>query len=412
MEGDDSPQPARLQAIITELCGFLNALVAEETAEILSGTEIQPDTEAPMSLAASIGSLDKAAATVVRELMDKIEKAGARHDASHQLMMDVAAMASKRAMGMDGAKKSDRVHMANFNKAVLDAGACDLGADGREMLTNSNPVQGAAEATQHATTDTSGNPMTPVPNPTGAVPAISAKAAAVSGVLDGMVATLAKAADGMKPHQQLMRAAHDAIKAVSAGATCKGGGRPSHLNGGDMANLDTAHYHFGKMKGMKCDAADKAANPVPGGSPLPEGEDEDQGTVDTSKAMPVADLVKVDPYAELAKALRAEFAAQGADTASAIKSIAETLGAVSKRVEDIASQPTAPLTIAKGTIVAEKSGGNGAGDALSDEAIQAAIAKMSPEEIQIAMIKGVQRAGPDPVLSSRYTHRPVMPPTS
>ena len=39
MEGDDSPQPARLQAIIGELCGFLNALVAEETGEILDDAE-------------------------------------------------------------------------------------------------------------------------------------------------------------------------------------------------------------------------------------------------------------------------------------------------------------------------------------------------------------------------------------
>src|SRR5580658_2481820 len=47
MEGDDSPQPARLQAIIAELCGFLNALVTEETGEILGGAE--SDGEPPGS---------------------------------------------------------------------------------------------------------------------------------------------------------------------------------------------------------------------------------------------------------------------------------------------------------------------------------------------------------------------------
>jgi hypothetical protein len=63
MEGDDSPQPARLKAIITELCGFLNALVAEETAEILNDTEIDPDQPGigmgPVAMSAIAGSLRK-----------------------------------------------------------------------------------------------------------------------------------------------------------------------------------------------------------------------------------------------------------------------------------------------------------------------------------------------------------------
>src|SRR5215472_2906364 len=40
MEGDDSPQPARLQAIIAELCSFLNTLVAEETDELLGNLQL------------------------------------------------------------------------------------------------------------------------------------------------------------------------------------------------------------------------------------------------------------------------------------------------------------------------------------------------------------------------------------
>jgi len=35
IEGDDSPQPLRLQSIISELRGFLNAQVAEQTGELL-----------------------------------------------------------------------------------------------------------------------------------------------------------------------------------------------------------------------------------------------------------------------------------------------------------------------------------------------------------------------------------------
>ena len=39
IEHDQSPQPARLQAIITELCDFLNSLANEEIGEGLSEAE-------------------------------------------------------------------------------------------------------------------------------------------------------------------------------------------------------------------------------------------------------------------------------------------------------------------------------------------------------------------------------------
>ena len=38
MEGNDSAQPSRLQAIVAEVCAFLNALVSEETGAISVAT--------------------------------------------------------------------------------------------------------------------------------------------------------------------------------------------------------------------------------------------------------------------------------------------------------------------------------------------------------------------------------------
>ena len=53
IEGDASPQPARLQEIVGELCDFLNALVAEETAELVEGDEV-----APQSVLTAAGAAD------------------------------------------------------------------------------------------------------------------------------------------------------------------------------------------------------------------------------------------------------------------------------------------------------------------------------------------------------------------
>ena len=70
LEGDDSPLPARLQAIIAELCDFIEALVAEESAELLAGDE------APLSPAfaalSRIGVLRKAAGRSPAPLADPV----------------------------------------------------------------------------------------------------------------------------------------------------------------------------------------------------------------------------------------------------------------------------------------------------------------------------------------------------
>ena len=46
IENDSSPQSARLQEIISELCGFLNSLVTEEAGETLGGTKTDAQSQA------------------------------------------------------------------------------------------------------------------------------------------------------------------------------------------------------------------------------------------------------------------------------------------------------------------------------------------------------------------------------
>lgn len=67
MEGDDSPQPGRLQALIDELCGLLNALVAEETAELVDGTSMPEVPAAAEIVVLAAGASGAAIADMLRK---------------------------------------------------------------------------------------------------------------------------------------------------------------------------------------------------------------------------------------------------------------------------------------------------------------------------------------------------------
>ena len=115
MEGDDSPQPARLGGVIDELCGFLNALVAEETAEIQSGEGL--DLGGPIAMAAVAESLKKSG-LAGRALLFK-----ARHSGEDQALLDVAYGATRKAAAMDGIGAGDKEHCGKACDAMKAAGA-------------------------------------------------------------------------------------------------------------------------------------------------------------------------------------------------------------------------------------------------------------------------------------------------
>ncbi len=101
--------------------------------------------------------------------------------------------------------------------------------------------------------------------------------------------------------------------------------------------------------------------------------------MEPKKALPVADLAKVlaDERAEKAALVRA------------LGEMVPMLDRLSKRVDDIASTPLPPLTIARGSVSVSKQqdGGSTADIQLSPEAIASALAKMSKEDQTLTLIK-------------------------
>ena len=132
MEGDGSPQPARLQAIIAELCGFLNALVAEETSEILDETEIGApdglDVEDVLIMAAGaaggalVADLCKGGGPKVQKFAAAL-LAKSKHSQGDQALLDLAYRAVDKCMGMSG--------LLFAEKKPFDQGARRAGSGGR-----------------------------------------------------------------------------------------------------------------------------------------------------------------------------------------------------------------------------------------------------------------------------------------
>jgi len=293
MEGDDSSAPAAAGRLCAQLCQFLRDLVAEETAEVLDGTEIAgPVPMASVALSAIAECLDKSPIADEKKarLMMTLYKIGKRHNAEDQKLLDASGYAINCAVGLP-ADRAKIGHLADAHKAVLDAGATNIGADGREMLTNSNPEQGAGAATQHSTVDTGRNASNAAPNPTGPSPAMpmpgqaelgNQKALSVDDLrkatgadLVAMVNGIVKAGGGQRA---LCQAAHDMICAAADGGTCKDGvPKPARHSNADWGNMHKAHEHLMAAHDLQC-----AANTVPGGQATAQGESETQGTSTTA----------------------------------------------------------------------------------------------------------------------------------
>jgi hypothetical protein len=296
------------------------------------------------------------------------------------------------------------MHLADAHKAVLDAGATNLGAEGREMLTDGNPEQGADAATEHSTVNTARNAETAVPNPTGASPASPIPASVgktstleiIEALLEAPGWGVEKAGQG---HRPLMEIAHHALAAMSDGATCKAdGGKPARHTGETMARLDKAHFHLTKCDGMAI--ACKAANPQPGGTPEAAGEGEGQGAeMDSEKsaANPGGDLAK-QTDAPAATPPAAAAAAEANPTidrllktmgtmAETLQAVAAQHGELRARVEDIAQTPLPPRAIARvaGSTLTKSQDGGAAEPAVLD--VSDALARMTDEDVTKALIK-------------------------
>ena len=366
MEGDYSPQPARLRAIIAELCGFLNALVVEETAEILDETEIGAsdglDVEDVLIMAAGtaggalVADLCKARGPKLQKLAMAL-LAKSKHSHGDQALLDLAYGAVDKCIGMSGLPFAEKSHLTKARDALKAAGAAS--SEESTVDTAHNPtvlppmVRPPAPEFRPGENSTNTTSRRPV--------------AAGEGVLEMIAAALGKRGSG---HQALMDVAHDCIGKLTGGTVCaaaKAGARHSEQT---LERLAEAHDHL-VAAGAKCDAA--------GFGP----EMEWQGTEFDTGEM-AAGKVAAGSLAKLLAAERAEKAALMAT----LTDIVPRLDQLSKRVEDIARTPLPPLTMGKSVTAIAKHQDSGAGaGGVSPDDLAAAFSRMSKEEQTLTLIK-------------------------
>jgi phage head maturation protease len=374
IEGDSSPQPARLGSIVDELCGFLNAMVAEETAEVhTDGEAAMPDSGIFMSAIAT--SLRKSGLAGRAQAFDALAKA--RHSAGDQALLDIAHHAVKKARGLDGLKKAEADHLDDCMECMKAAGAHDWPGD---------KIGGTEEATQ----DTAHNAEHAAPT---AEPPAQAYRPGVYTTWNSAEHTkaaleLIEECRGKrgKAHLALMDVAHHALHKATDGAVCeamKAGGGHRH-SAETMANLREAHDHLVAAAGAEC----PGAGFMDGGKPGAEGEG--QGTEeDDQQAAAVGDLQK--RYDALA---------------ASVAELAPRLDAILKTVERIDRTPLPALTArsVEGLRRVEKGGPREQEE--DDEALMARISKMSPDEQAMLLVKAARRrpivgTGPAPVMPPR-----------
>lgn len=360
MEGDGSLQPSRLQSIIAELCGFLNALVAEETAEILNDTEIAGEPSEAMAAdimtmaagaggAAFLADLCRGGGAKVRRVATAI-LAKDQHSVGDQALLDLAYRAVAKCLGMDGLLFAERSHLGHARDALKAAGA----------------------ASEEATADTARNPQVGPPLPDlprmqsgpgepmpldAARPSHSTDTAAV---LEMIAGALGKKGRG---HQALMDVAHDCVGRLTDGACCIAGKAGARHSKATLDHFATAHDHL-VAAGANCNAAGSDAGIVWGGTVVERG---------TAAAT------------DLAKMLAGERAEKSALIAS-LTDIVPRLDQLTKRVEDIARTPLPPLAFAKNVTAIAKQQDIGTLGPSSDE-LAAAFSRMSQEEQTLTLIK-------------------------
>jgi phage head maturation protease len=380
VEGDGDEQAKRLEAIVDELCGFLNALVAEETAEIIGdredmGTAGEP--AAAMMMSAIASSLAKSGLAGRAKAFEALAKA--RHSMGDQALLDCAHGACKAARGIDGLTKAEAGHLNDCMDALKAAGAHESHGEDSTQDTARNPEHKAPNVMPPAEEYRPGEYTT------------VNTAEHTKRLLALIAQSLGKRG---RAHQALMDVAHGCLNKLTDGKTCAADGwgllpsaedKPSPtLEGGDgskkvggrhsketMQHLRKAHGHL-VAAGGKCDAVGTTDD-----HPLDdEAEEEGEGTEfeHPGKARRPGNLKK--RYDALAES---------------VADLAPRLDAIAKTVEQIKNTPLPPLTrSAAGLTRVEKSrDGVGGGDP-TDAELMARIAKMSPDEQAMLLIKAAR----------------------
>jgi hypothetical protein len=339
VEDDDPSQAARLQEIIVELCEFLDALVAEETGEILADLEADRSCGSLATSGMLARETGKATGQKVRSDMKQLAAdilTKTEHSQGDQALLDMARLACDRCLRMPGPAVTARDNLRNAREYLDKAGALR--------------TQGTASDT---TID---------------VGELSSAQRSLLGVSAGAVGNASRA------HQSMMDLAHECIKQLTDGIICPDGekavGRRSVET---MDNLMGAHHHL-VLAGANCEETNSSGS---------------NGQAGEGRPMSGETSEKIAQVEELAKALTVERTEKMA-LGKALDEIMPMLQRLTERVDEIARTPLPPLTIAKGTVSVSKQqdqSSGGGGLQLSPETIASALGKMSKEEQTLTLIK-------------------------
>jgi hypothetical protein len=349
---DQSPQPARLQAIITELCDFLSCWANEETGEI-SGNAETDGSPLPSAMPGMLGMADASDLERVAAFLGKDRSttpplaagavAKAKHSRGDQALLDTAHFACDQCLKFGGLSVDEQANMDRARNYLQKAGAMPAPRWTAERAEDEDPSPDWLE------------------RPVGDSPEVDTVK-----VLAAMAKVLCKRE---RAHQNLMDLAHECLQALTDGCVCEEATKLGARHSKETMELFKASHRHLVGAGARCGAT---------------GVDEPR---------PPAQLASETDMraAKLANALP-DGPAEKAALAKVLGQVVPMIERLTKRVDEIARMPLPPLTMAKGTISVSKQqdrGNNvGRGDPdLSPEAIAAALAKMSKEEQTLTLIK-------------------------
>ena len=352
LDNDQSPQPARLQAIITELCDFLGCLANGQIGEMPGDAERDdspPASAMPGMLDMADGSDLERASVFRRKDRSNMPQlahgaiAKAKHSRGDQALLDTAHFACDQCLTLGGLSVDEQASMDRARNYLQKAGAMPAPRWTAGRAEDEDPSPAWLE------------------RPVGDSPEVDTVK-----VLAAVAKVLCKRE---RAHQNLMDLAHECLQALTDGCVCEKATKLGARHSNETMELFKASHRHLVGAGARCDATG-VDEPRP---PAQLASETDTRAAKLANALPDGP----DEKAALAKVLG---------------QVVPMIERLTKRVDEIARTPLPPLTMAKGTISISKQQdrgsniGNGDPD-LSPEAIAAALAKMSKEEQTLTLIK-------------------------
>ena len=387
-EGDNSPMPGKIMAIIEQLCDALRSLVEEETSELADSLSDNDDVQRAVrhvagDIAKAIGKAGLEKLTPVAEQLGEIAKTV--RPGKEQRRLDTALDAVTKAMHCPGCPDHAKQELPNIAAHLNATGAKGKKQKNAVVDTSDNAEHDAPQGTPdaagklktHATQDTSGNSEHAAPTKGSGDPTGSAgfndqgktKNDPRGGALPNIAGTLNRAGKGRKAAKFVIG---QLAKADNAGALLKiAFAAIDKLPREGNEALQAAHA--GLVKAM---------------TPPEETPEEI-----AAKAAANTDLQKM-------VAERDQLVEQNATLNKALETVTGRLSDISERLTKIEAEPIPAKTAGPGAAslpagvhAVEKTadGGSATKPAMTDEEITAHIGKLSKAEIDNLLVKAALR---------------------